>query len=266
MALAVSTGGVAAVLSMNGRLTLWNWHGDLLAVRQVARGIGSGVTAVSGDTFIVKVDLFPPIDVAEFRRVTSESTASAPFYSDEELEGIADSGQPYRNHAYALAGTPRGDLLLAPPGPEYLIQRVDPGGEAVQAIRRPEIGPLERSAREIEELRQRVKRGFAAAGRSTPREFSIPPYRSHIARLAVARDGTIWALTPRGGESHALVDAFDADGKFAGSYSLELDVADLVVGTGALYLLARSADGVPGIAVARRPQLQDGWARRTEDE
>ena len=79
--------------------------------------------------------------------------------------------------------------------------------------------------------------------------------RSHIARLAVAPDSTIWALTQRGAEGVSIIDAFEKDGSYTATYLLDLRVSDLAVGAERLYLVAISDLDVPGVAVVARPGL-----------
>ena len=253
--LAVNRDGVAAVLSMNGRLTLWSGGQDHSSLRtiQTASGVASEVLAARGDTFVVKTDVFPPADVSEFRRVTPDTALPEPFFVDDAVPGTEPTSGSFRNHAYAVAATPEGQLLLAPPGPDYLIIRIGSDGERLQTIRRPEVPPLRRSAEEIEELRERVRKGFRSMGRPPPAVIPVPEHRSHIARLAVAPDLTIWALTQRGVEGAAIIDVFSADGEFAASYVVAFSVADLALTSDAIFLLAKSRLDVPGIAAAERP-------------
>jgi hypothetical protein len=252
--LAVSGGGLAAVLSVSGRVTYWGPDASLAGVVRSGGGLATDIVAARGDSFYVKADRFPPEDVAEFRVVTCDSVLDRPRYRDSGLAGTEEPGRALRNHSYAVAATANGDLLLAPPGQEYLILRIGPEGKLRQRIRRPEIAPLQRSEEEVEAIRERIRRGFAAAGRAVPTRLQVPLYRSHVARLAVAPDGTIWALTQRGDSDVAVIDRFDEDGRFSGSYRVVLRVSELAVGHDAIYLLAHSALDVPGIAVAPRPR------------
>ena len=175
-----------------------------------------------------------------------------PLFRDWDVPGTEEAGRPYKNHTYAAAATPSGELLLAAPGPEYLILRVDRSGDVSQVIRRPEIEPLRRSEAEIEALRERVKKAFAALGREPPASLRVPMYRTHVSRLTVAPDASIWALTQRGDSSAAIIDRFDAGGRFSASYTVELRVSELSVSSDAVFFLARSALDVPGIGLAAR--------------
>lgn len=259
--LAVSEGRLAAVLSMSGRVTYWGPDMSLAGVVRSEGGLATDIVSARGDSFYVKADRFPPEDVAEFRVVTRDGVLDRSRYRDSGLAGTQEPGRALRNHSYAVAGTRHGDLLLAPPGREYLILRIAPEGKLRQRIRRPEIPPLRRSEEEIEAIRDRIRRGFAAAGRAVPARLQVPLYRSHVARLAVAPDGTIWALTQRGDGEVAVIDRFDEDGNFSGSYRVMLRVSELAVGRDAIYFLAHSALDVPGIAVATRPRLRGADGR-----
>jgi hypothetical protein len=251
--LAVQPGGPAAVLSMNGRVTFWRDDGRLAGTVRAGPGLATDIVAARADSFYVKTDLFPPEDVAEFHVVAVDTVLQRPLFRDTEVPGTEDPGRPYRNHSYAVAATPAGELLLAPPGPDYTILRVGGGGEVIQEIGRPEVEPLSRSEEEAEALRERVRRAFAALGRAVPSSIPIPKYRAHVARLAVASDGSIWALTQRGDSLTALIDRFSADGEFRGSFAVDVGASELAVSAVGIYLLARSAFDVPGIAVARSP-------------
>lgn len=254
--LAVSGAGLVAVLSVSGRVTYWGRDASLAGVIRSGGGLATDIVPARGDSFFVKVDRFPPEDVAEFRIVTRDTVLDRPRYRDRGLTGTEEPGRAVRNHAYAVATTPQGNLLLAPPGPEYLILRITAEGKLAQSIRRPEIPPLQRSEEEVEAIRKRIRQGFAAAGRVAPANLRVPLYRSHVSSLAVGADGTIWALTQRGDGGLAIIDHFDRDGRFSGSYGVQLRVGELAVGPDALYLLARSALDVPGIAVAARPRAR----------
>ncbi len=248
--LAVNESGVVAVFSMSGRLTLW--VDGVARALQVGRGMGSSVAASAGDAFIVKTDVFPPDDVAEFRRSGPEFVDVDPFYTDDGLAGIEMPGGGVRNHAYAVTATLDGELLLSPPGPAYRILRIGRDGEVRQAIERPELEPLRLSAADREAVRREVRRGFAGAGRRAPDNFKVPEYRAHISRLVTAVDGTIWALTQRGSASVAILDVFAADGHYQGSLEVGLAVSDLVVFGDAIYFLAKSELDLAGIAVVYR--------------
>jgi hypothetical protein len=224
IALAVEPGGLVAVLSMSGRVTFWRGDGRLAGTVRAGGGLATDIVAARADSFYVKSDLFPPDDVAEFRIVAVDTVLDRPLFRDLDVPGTEEPGRPYRNHSYAVAATSSGDLLLAPPGPDYTILRVGGRGEVIQVVSRPEVGP-------------------------TP----VPKYRAHIARLATAPDASIWALTQRGDSSTAIIDWFDGDGEFSGSFAVGLRASELAVSTGGIYLLARSTFDVPGIAVARRP-------------
>ncbi len=253
IALAVEPGGLVAVLSMSGRVTFWRGDGRLAGTVRAGGGLATDIVAARADSFYVKSDLFPPDDVAEFRIVAVDTVLDRPLFRDLDVPGTEEPGRPYRNHSYAVAATSSGDLLLAPPGPDYTILRVGGRGEVIQVVSRPEVGPLSRSEEEIEAIRERVRRAFAAVGRSAPSSTPVPKYRAHIARLATAPDASIWALTQRGDSSTAIIDWFDGDGEFSGSFAVGLRASELAVSTGGIYLLARSTFDVPGIAVARRP-------------
>ncbi|NIR43885.1 MAG: hypothetical protein GWN99_07905, partial [Gemmatimonadetes bacterium] len=99
----------------------------------------------------------------------------------------------------------------------------------------------------------RIRERFAELGAKAPAHIPISQTRSHIARLAVAPDSSIWALTRRGGDSMAVIDRFDAHGAYVTSYRLELPVFDLAVGSRNIYLLALGDLEVPGVALASRP-------------
>ncbi len=259
--LAVSAGGLAAVLSVGGRVTYWAPEAVLAGVIRSGGGLATDIVAARGDSFFVKIDRFPPADVAEFQVVTRDTVLDRPRFRDQGLPGTEEPGRVIRNHSYSVAATPQGNLLLAPPGPEYLILRITAEGKVGQTIRRPEIPPLQRSEEEVEAIRNRIRQGFAAAGRVAPANLRVPLYRSHVSSLAVAPDGTIWALTQRGDGGVAIVDHFDSDGRFSGSYRVQLRVGELAVGPDALYLLARSRLDVPGIAVAARPRTRRSGTR-----
>jgi hypothetical protein len=255
--LALGAGGVVAVLSMSGRVSFWNPDATLAGIVQAGTGMATDIMAARADTFYVKADLFPPDDVSEFRVLTADTALTQSRFRDSGISGTEEPGRRFRNHAYAVAGTVWGDLLLSPPGRDYVILRVGSDGKLRQKIRRPEIPPLLRSEEEIERVRERVRKGFAAAGRPAPQNIPVPMYRSHVARLAVAADGYIWALTRRGDDSVAVVDCFAPDGSFFASYRLALSVSDLAVAEDSAYFLARGALDVPGIAVAPRPEVTD---------
>ncbi|MGD2154826.1 MAG: hypothetical protein PVG79_16275 [Gemmatimonadales bacterium] len=251
--LAVGPSGLAAVLSMSGRVTFWRGDGRLAGTVRAGPGLATDIVAARADSFYVKTDLFPPDDVAEFRVVAVDTVLGRPRFRDLEVPGTEEPGRPYRNHTYAVAATSAGDLLLAPPGPDYTILRVGGRSGVVQEIGRPEVAPLTRSDEEIEAIRERVRRAFAAVGRAGPSGTPIPKYRAHVARLATASDASIWALTQRGDSSTAIIDWFEADGEFRGSFAVELRASELASGSADIYLLARSELDLPGIAVVRRP-------------
>ena len=252
--LAVSSSGLAAVLSMSGRVAYWTPEGMLAGEVRAGTGLATDLMAAHGDTFYVKSDRFPPHDYSEFRVVTLDTVLAKARFRDEGLAGTKEQGSSSKNHSYAVAATPTGDLLLSPPGAEYLILRVGPDGKLRQTIRRPEVPPLSRSEDEMEAVRERVRRGFAAAGRATPQNLRVPLYRPHVSRLAVSPDASIWALTRRGDENTAIIDHFSPGGSFLASYSLRLNVGDLAVGERSIYLLVRGEFDVAGIAVADRPR------------
>ncbi len=251
--LAVGSGGRAAVLSTSGRVTFWDADDVLAGTVQAGPGMATDIVAACADSFYVKTDRFPPDDVAEFRVVAVDRVLGRPMFRDSDVPGTAEPGRPVRNHAYAVAGTLRGDLLLAPPGPAYTILRIDRSGEVTQVWQRPEVAPLARSEEEIEAVRERVRKAFAALGRAAPTSLRVPTYRSHVARLAVAPEGSVWALTQRGDSSSAIIDRFDAAGEFTGSFAVALRAIELAVSSEAIYLLARGPFDVPGVAVAGRP-------------
>jgi hypothetical protein len=253
-AIAVDRTGVAAVLSMGGRLTFWKSDGTLAGIVRIGAGMSTDIVAAQGDSFYVKTDRFPPEDVAEFRVATPDTVLARPRFRDAGIPGTEEPGRSLKNHSYAVGGTPDGGLLISPPGPDYVILRLGVKGRVRQKIRRPEVGPLRRSEKEIEAIRERVRKSFAAAGRSAPADLSVPLYRPHVSRLAVASDGSIWALTRRGDGSTAIIDSFAADGSFVASYRVPLRVADLAVTSDAIYFLARADLDVPGVAVAARPR------------
>jgi hypothetical protein len=251
---AVSAGGTAAVLTTMGRVTFWGPDGQLVGTTAVEGGLSTDIVAAQGDTFYVKTVWPPPSDLAEFRVATPERVQPAPFFRDAEVPGTVEPGAAVRDHTYSVATLPAGDLLLAPAGPDYTILRIARNGETRQTMARPEVAPLRRSADEIADVQARVQQRFARLGRRPPRDLHVPVYRSHVAELAVAPDSTIWALTRRGGDSLAVIDAFAADGTYRATYSLKLAAAGLAVSSDALYLLTRSAFDVPGVAVAPRPR------------
>ncbi len=253
-AVAVNRAGVAAVLSMRGRLTLWAADGSLAAVMNAGGGLATDVMAARADSFYLKIDIFPPDDVAEFRVATRDTVLLAPLFRDSGLPGTEQPGRATRNHAYAVAATPSGDLLVAPPGPDYSILRIGADGQIRQRIDRPEVEPVWRSAEEIAAIRERVRKGYAAAGRAAPQRLAVPRYRPHVARLAVAPDGTFWALTRRGEDSLTVIDSFEGDGRFVASYQLNVRSVDLAVTSASIYLLTRAALDVPAVAVASRPR------------
>ncbi len=255
--LAVSRSGEVAVLSMSGRVTYWAADGSLAGIVQAGSGLATDILEARADTFYVKVDLFPPEDVAEFRVVTRDSVLTRARFRDRGLPGTEVPGQLTRNHAYPVAATRAGVLLLAPPGPDYRIVRVGPDGQLGETIERRELAPLRRSESEIEAIRQRVRQGFAAAGRAAPAAIPVAPGRPHLARLATAPDGTIWALTQRGNDSASVVDCFGPDGRFAGSFRVDVPALDLAVTSGSVYLLARGGLDVAGVAVVPRPLGSD---------
>jgi hypothetical protein len=253
IALAVEPGGLVAVLSMSGRVTFWRGDGKYAGGVRVGPGLATDIVAARADTFYVKTDLFPPEDVAEFRVVAVDTVLERPRFRDVDVRGTEEPGRPYRNHSYAVAATSSGDLLLAPPGPDYTILRVGGTGEVIQEIGRPDAAPLSRSEAEIEAIRERVRRAFAALGRAAPSDTPIPKYRAQVARLAVAPDASIWALTQRGDSSTAIIDRFAGDGEFSGSFMVEVRASELAVSSAGIYFVARSTFDVPGIAVVRRP-------------
>jgi hypothetical protein len=260
IALAINGDGRAAVLSVSGRVTFWNRDGGLAGTVVAGAGLASDVMAARGDTFYVKSDLFPPDDVSEFRAVVLDTVLADPLYRDFGLVGTDEPGRRLRNHGYAVAATADGDLLLSPPGADFVILRVGPDGRVRQTIRRPEIPPLRRSKEEVEAIRQRIRRGFAAAGRAAPVNVPVTEHRSHVARLATAPDGSIWALTQRGDSTASILDVFTTDGRFAGSYKIGLRVTDVAVTSESLFLLARAELDLPAVAVASRPTRPTTWA------
>ncbi len=252
--LSVTREGVTAVLSMSGRVTLWNPEGELAGtVETGGAGLATEVLAGRGDTLYVKIDRFPPDDVSEFRVVTPDTALPRPRFRDDSVPGIVDPALNRKNHSYAVAEMPDGGFLLSPPGPDYLILRIGPDGAVRQTFRRPEVPPLRRSDQEVEATRQRIRERFAELGASAPEHIHVPETRSHVARLAVAPDTSIWALTRRDGDSVAVIDRFDARGDYVASYRLQLPVIDLAVGSREIYVLALGDLEVPGVAVASRP-------------
>ncbi len=243
--------GLAAVLAVDGRVTFWRGDDAPVGIVHLGPGLASDIMAARGDTFYVKLDRFPPDDFSEFRPVTPDAAIAQARYRDLEL--VREPSRRPQGHAYAVAATPNGDLLLSPSGPDYVILRIGPGGEVIQNIARPEIAPLERDEEEVEAIRERVRRGFAAAGRRPPAAIPVPPYRQHLARLAVAPDETIWALTHRGDGDVSVIDVFAADGRHAESFFVRLRVTDIAVTTEFVLLLARGDYDIYGVAVARRP-------------
>jgi hypothetical protein len=260
IALAVNGEGRAAVLSVSGRVTFWNRDGGLAGIVDASAGLAPDIMAARGDTFYVKSDLFPPDDVSEFRAVVLDTVLANPLYRDFDLVGTDEPGRRLRNHGYAVAATADGDLLLSPPGVDFVILRIGPDGKVRQTIKRPEVPPLRRSAEEIEAIRQRIRQGFAAAGRVAPDNVPVTEYRSHVARLAAATDGSIWALTQRGDSMASILDVFGADGRFAGSYKIGLRVTDISVTSKSVFVLARGDLDLPAVAVARRPTHVTKWA------
>jgi hypothetical protein len=248
---AVNDDGLAAVLAVDGRITFWDAEGAPAGIVQSGPGLASEIMAARGDTFYVKSDLFPPNDFSEFRPVTPDTALADVRYRDLDLLPELSHGR--KNHAYAVAATAGGDLLLSPPGPDYVVLRIAPDGVVSETIARRQIAPLERDAREIEAVRERVRRGFAAAGRPPPAVIPVPRYRQHLARLAVAPDGTIWGLTQRGEGALSIIDGFGSDGRYEATYAVKLRVTDIAVTSEFLYLLARGDHDVYGVAVARRP-------------
>ncbi len=251
--MAVGDDGSIAVLSMGGRITYWSAAAELSGTVVVGHGMSTDIVAGRADSFIVKTDVFPPADVAEFR-VTARDTVLGPvLFRDENVAGIEEPGRGVRNHSYAVATTPEGDLLLSPPGPDYLILRIGPDGRLFQTMGRPDLGPLRRDENEMAALRKRVREKYTALGRVPPGNLRIPMNKSHVAGLAVGPDATVWALTHRGDEETAIIDCFAADGDFVASYAVKLRVYGLAVSSDSIYLLARSSLDVPGVAAARRP-------------
>lgn len=248
---AVNGDGLAAVLAVDGRVTFWRGADVPAGIVQVGPGLASDIMAARGDTFYVKLDRFPPDDFSEFRPVTPDTALARAWYRDLEL--VREPNRGPQKHAYAVAATTGGDLLLSPAGPDYVILRIGPGGKVIQNIARREIAPLERDGEEIEAIRERVRRGFAAAGRPPPAFIPVPRYRQHLARLAVAPDGSIWGLTHRGDGDVSVVDVFESDGRYAATFLVSLLVTDIEVTSEFVCLLARGDYDVYGVAVARRP-------------
>ena len=250
---AVNSDGLAAVLAVDGRVTFWRDDGVPAGIVQTGPGLASEIMAARGDTFYVKSDLFPPDDFSEFRPVTPDTALADARYRDVELLRESEPSRGPKSHAYAVAATASGDLLLSPPGPDYFILRVGSGGVVTQRVVRREIAPLERDAEETEAIRERVRRGFAAAGRPPPEVIPVPRYRPHLARLAVAPDGSIWGLTHRGDGELSVIDCFASDGRYTATYAVGLRVTDIAVTSDFMFLLARSDYDVYGVAVAKRP-------------
>lgn len=251
--IAVGRSGELAVLTLSGRVTFWARDGSLAGVVEAGGGLASDILQARADSFYVKVDVFPPEDVAEFRIVTPDSALTAARFEDAGLPGTEVPGRATRNHAYPVAGTMAGELLVATPGPEYRIVRVGPDGRLREPIERDDLAPLRRSEPEIEAIRRRVREGFTAAGRAAPATIPVSDNRPHLARLATAPDGTIWALTQRGDDSVSVVDYFDPDGRFAGSFRVGVRAVDLAVTSRSVYLLARGDLEVAGVAFVARP-------------
>ncbi len=252
--MAVSGSGELAVLSMSGRVTYWAPDGSLAGVVQVSGGMATDIVVARADSYYVKVDVFPPKDVAEFRVVTRDSALTAARFQDSGISGTEQPGRATRNHAYPIAATATGELLIAPPGPEYRILRVGPDGQVGRAIERGDLGPISRGEKEIEAIRERVRRGYRAAGRAAPAMIPVSAHRPHLARLAAARDGTIWALTQRGDDSVSVIDHFAPDGRFAGSIQVPVRAVDLAVTAESVYLLARGELDISGVFVVSRPR------------
>lgn len=252
--MAVGRSGVVAVLSMSGRVTYWAPDGSLAGVAQAGSGLATDIAAARADSYYVKVDVFPPEDVAEFRVVTRDSVLTTARFLDRGLPGTEQPGRATRNHAYPIAATAAGELLIAPPGREYRIFRVGPDGQVGRTIERGDVGSLDRSEEEIEAIRERVRKSYRAAGRAAPATIAVSAHRPHLARLAVARDGTIWALTQRGDDSVSVFDHFGPDGRFVGTFRVAVRAVDLAVTAESIYLLARGDLGISGVAVVSRPR------------
>jgi len=260
ISLAVNREGVAAVLSMAGRVTFWGTDHALLGSVRTGPGLPTDILAARADSFYVKVDRFPPLDVAEFRVVAPDTALAGSRFNDEAIPGTDEIGHASRNHSYAVAAGGSGGLLISPPGPEYLIMRVGSTGTVRAVIRRADVAPLRRSAAEIEAIRRRVRRNFAAAGRAAPTDINVPVFRSHIARLVVAGDGSLWALTQRGDSATTVVDQFSPEGRFIGSHRIGLRASQIALTDKGLYLLVLSRLDLPAIAVADRPETTRTFA------
>lgn len=256
MSMAVNGNGELAVVAIDGKTTFWSSDGVYRGSGRVGGGLATRIVIAMADSFMVKVDRLPPADVSEFHVVAFGASSSGIRFNDADVSGLETGAAATRNHAYAVAGNEQGELLLAPPGPTYRILRISPRGKAVQEILRPEVPPLVRTEGEIAALRSKIRRSFDAVGRGGPKALKIPPYRSHIAALAVASDGEIWAVTKRGNEEVSIIDRFDARGRFLSSYEVELRIIDLAVSDRSLYLLGVNRQELPGVATARRPAAQ----------
>lgn len=257
ISLAVSAEGTAAVLSTRGRVSFWNEALDLTGTVVVPAGLATDVVASGADRFYVKTDLFPPLDVSRFFVVTPDSAQRSPTFEDGDLADAVGPESAVRNHNYAVAATASGTLLLGLPGPEYAILQIDRTGQRLPAIRRRDVMPIVRGSPEVKALVGRIRRGIARAGGTPPATLEVPRYRSHVARLAVGPDGSIWALTGRGGEGRSVIDEFSADGAFVGSHRVDLQISDLAVTSRNLYLLVRDTLDLPGVAHAVRPERRE---------
>jgi len=251
--LAVNRNGLAAVLSASGRVTFWRRDGTLAGTVEAGPGLATDIMAARADTFYVKSDLFPPDDVSEFRLVAPDTAFADARYRDVDVVPVVEPGLEFRNHAHAVGATQDGDLLLSPWGPRYLILRIGTGGKTRQRIERSEVAPLVRSASEIEAIRERVRKGFAAAGRPSPHFIPVPQYRPHLASLAVASDGSIWGLTQRGDAHRSVLDCYGSDGRYIATYSVKGRISAIAVTPDRLVMLARGDDDIPGVAMAERP-------------
>ncbi|UCF18785.1 MAG: hypothetical protein JSU87_12700 [Gemmatimonadota bacterium] len=254
--MALNGGGTAAVLAVSGRVTFWDSGSELLGIATAGPGLATDIVPARGDSFYVKTELFAPEDVAEFRIVHPGLAMARTRFSDAEVTGLEEPGRDSRNHSYPIAATMSGGLLIAPPGPDYRIIGFSPEGVVAGTARRQEVEPLERDAKEIEAIRTRIRNAFATAGRPAPKDIPVPMYRAHIARLCVAGDGTIWALTQRGSGEISMIDRFDEHGRFQGSLRVGLRISELFVTSSHIYLLARSELDVPGIAIGLRPDTK----------
>ncbi|HEU4631542.1 MAG TPA: 6-bladed beta-propeller [Gemmatimonadaceae bacterium] len=142
---------------------------------------------------------------------------------------------------------PNGDLWSGEGADYRLVQRrLD--GDTLRIVTR-EYEPVPVVDEDLADFRERVKRY------GTPDESRIPKVKPAVSDVTVAADGTLWVRLHRPyGETGAVFDVFDRDGRYLTQVRAPVDLAlhpPPVIRDGALYGVARTELDVPQVVRLR---------------